>query len=89
MNILYGATNAVNGFDEVGHYARAEPLSGACSEYTSKGFFGCDAQWGPTADSAKPIGPVFDTSSPAATPTPTATPVVRDAEPVLDYLLAP
>jgi ABC-type transporter Mla subunit MlaD len=95
MNILYGATNAVNGFDDVGHYARVEPLSGACSEYTSKGFFGCDAQWGPTADSAKPIGPVYDTSAQSVatpTPTPTATPVVRYAseEPVLlDYLLAP
>ena len=46
------APTAVNGFDDVGHYARAEPLSGACSEYTAKGFFGCDAQWGPTASAA-------------------------------------
>lgn len=55
MDILYFGTNSVNGFDDVGHYARAEPLSGACSEYTAKGYYGCDAQWGPTDAAAKPI----------------------------------
>jgi ABC-type transporter Mla subunit MlaD len=55
MDTLYYGANAVNGFDAVGHYARGEPLSNSCSEYTGKGFFGCDAQWGATADAAKPI----------------------------------
>ncbi len=95
--LLYGATNAVNAFDGVGHYARAEALSGACSEYTPKGFFGCDAQWGPTAESAKPEGPVPDTSpTTAVTPVPPPFAATRataktgadaDVTPVLDYLL--
>lgn len=96
--LLYGATNAVNAFDSVGHYARGEALSGACSEYTPKGFFGCDAQWGPSARSAKPIGPVPDTgAATVVTPVPPPYPATAarsqaagshaDPTPVLDYLL--
>lgn len=69
--IFYGAS-ALNGFDELGHYARVEFLTGACSEYTAEGFFGCDAQWGPAAEAE---GPITDGADAAG----------RDV--LLDYLL--
>ena len=46
LAVLYNATTATNGFDSAGHYARIEVLSSACSEYTTKGFATCDANWG-------------------------------------------
>ena len=55
LQLLFFGTSALNGFDELGHYVRVEALSGACSEYTGAGFFGCDAQWGPTTDAHGPI----------------------------------
>jgi len=55
LQLLFYSTNAVNGFDADGHYARAELLSGACSEYTASGYFGCAAQFGGTSQVAKPI----------------------------------
>lgn len=55
LELLFFGTSALNGFDDLGHYVRVEALSGACSEYTGAGFFGCDAQWGPTTDAQGPI----------------------------------
>jgi ABC-type transporter Mla subunit MlaD len=64
LQLLFYSTNAVNGFDASGHYARAELLSGACSEYTAKGYFGCPSQFGGIGQVAHPI--------PAADPRATA-----------------
>ncbi|MHB8696100.1 MAG: MlaD family protein [Solirubrobacteraceae bacterium] len=55
LQLLFYSTNSVNGFDSAGHYARAELLSGACSEYTARGYFGCASQFGGTSQVAKPI----------------------------------
>jgi hypothetical protein len=64
LQLLFYSTNAVNGFDAGGHYARAELLSGACSEYTAKGYFGCASQFGGLSQVAHPI-PAADTRAPA------------------------
>lgn len=89
MGLIFNAANAVNGYDSAGHFARVEVLSSACSEYTGKGFFGCDAQWGPTASSAGPItnGPTTTTVPAGTAPLPGTT--TARSEPLLDYLLAP
>jgi virulence factor Mce-like protein len=64
LQLLFYSTNAVNGFDASGHYARAELLSGACSEYTAKGYFGCASQFGGLSQVAHPI-PAADTRATA------------------------
>jgi hypothetical protein len=65
LSLLFYSTNAVNGFDSGGHCARAELLSGACSEYTAKGYFGCASQFGGLSKVAKPIPAATDASTPA------------------------
>ena len=60
LQLLFYSTNAVNGFDAGGHYARVELLSGACSEYTAGGYFGCASQFGGTSAVAKPIKAAAD-----------------------------
>jgi phospholipid/cholesterol/gamma-HCH transport system substrate-binding protein len=45
MQLLFYGTNSVNGFDASGHYARVEPISGTCSQYTAYGWLGCSSQF--------------------------------------------
>ncbi len=55
LQFFYYGTGTVNGFDAEGHYARIEVLSSACSEYTTRGFNTCDANWGGQAEVVKPL----------------------------------
>ncbi|HTU29595.1 MAG TPA: MlaD family protein [Solirubrobacteraceae bacterium] len=45
MTLLYHAVGASNGFDSLGHYVRAEPITGPCSFYVRKPLIGCGATY--------------------------------------------
>lgn len=72
LRTIHGAAGSGNGFDARGHYLRNAILSGACGQYTTTPFFGCDSQFGEAQleDGA------------------TAASIARSAsEPLLDYLI--
>ena len=43
MTLLYNAVGAANGYDSLGHYVRAEPITGPCSFYVRRPLVGCGA----------------------------------------------
>ena len=43
--LLFNGTNAVNGFDRVGHYIRTEALVGGCTAYSKTTGGGCSANF--------------------------------------------
>jgi phospholipid/cholesterol/gamma-HCH transport system substrate-binding protein len=45
MTLLYHGVGAANGFDSLGHYVRAEPITGPCSFYVRKPLVGCGATY--------------------------------------------
>ena len=45
MSLLYYGVGATNSFDSLGHYARAEPLVGACAAYVKTVTPGCSANF--------------------------------------------
>jgi ABC-type transporter Mla subunit MlaD len=45
MTLLYHAVGAANGFNSLGHYVRAEPITGPCSFYVRKPLVGCGATY--------------------------------------------
>jgi virulence factor Mce-like protein len=46
MNVLYEGTAAGNGFNKIGHYVRAEPITGSCTNYRAQGNLGsCTADF--------------------------------------------
>jgi len=89
MALFYNGTSTVNGFDAKGHFARIEVLSGGCSEYSAKGFFGCDSHWGPSTEWAKPITEAAPAAAAARTPATTGARPAGQTAALLDYLLAP
>jgi virulence factor Mce-like protein len=58
MNVLYEGTSAANGFNSLGHYVRAEPLTGSCTGYSITRLPTCQANFtnghqGPSSTSSK------------------------------------
>ncbi len=45
MTLLYHAVGAANGFNSLGHYVRAEPITGPCSFYVHRPLVGCGATY--------------------------------------------
>ncbi|HEY3774663.1 MAG TPA: MlaD family protein [Solirubrobacteraceae bacterium] len=45
MTLLYHAVGAANGFNSLGHYVRAEPITGPCSFYVRRPLVGCGATY--------------------------------------------
>jgi hypothetical protein len=45
MTLLYNAVGASNGFNSLGHYVRAEPITGPCSFYVRRPLIGCGATY--------------------------------------------
>lgn len=45
MTLLYHAVGAANGYDSLGHYVRAEPITGPCSFYVRRPLVGCGATY--------------------------------------------
>jgi ABC-type transporter Mla subunit MlaD len=45
MNVLYQGTAAGNGFNQLGHYVRAEPITGSCTNYATRPVGGCSADF--------------------------------------------
>ena len=45
MTLLYHGVGASNGFDSLGHYVRAEPITGPCSFYVRRPLVGCGATY--------------------------------------------
>ena len=59
MNVLYEGTAAGNGFNALGHYVRAEPLTSSCTNYVTVHIGSCSADFttghaGPSASGGKP-----------------------------------
>ena len=75
MGVLYQGTAAGNGFDSLGHYVRAEPLTGSCTNYTVHRLSTCSANFPGAAASAAAVGTATAPTGPAtaATAAPTAT----------------
>ena len=46
MTLMYHAVGAANGFDSLGHYVRAEPITGPCSFYVRRPLAACGATYG-------------------------------------------
>jgi phospholipid/cholesterol/gamma-HCH transport system substrate-binding protein len=71
MSVLFNGTNAGNGFDALGHYARSEPLVGDCTAYTQRAVLGCSANFkkasGTASDAAPPSAAAAATSTFAGT----------------------
>jgi phospholipid/cholesterol/gamma-HCH transport system substrate-binding protein len=65
MTLLYHAVGAANGFDSLGHYVRAEPITGPCSFYVRRPLVGCGA----TYSTGSPSGARSDAVSAAASST--------------------
>jgi ABC-type transporter Mla subunit MlaD len=62
MNVLYEGTAAGNGFNKLGHYVRAEPITGTCTNYVTVHDDACSADFttghsGPSSDSTRSAGP--------------------------------
>ncbi len=52
MTLLYHAVGAANGYDSLGHYVRAEPITGPCSFYVKRPLVGCGATYAGVSRSA-------------------------------------
>lgn len=78
MRLIFNLANSATGFDSVGHYMRAELLSGACSRYDTSALFGCHAKWGSLSASATP-----------SSSTATATAAQSKSMALVNYLLGP
>lgn len=63
MTLLYHAVGTANGYDSLGHYVRAEPITGPCSFYVRRPLIGCGATYAGGTRSSAVRG---DTASPAA-----------------------
>jgi phospholipid/cholesterol/gamma-HCH transport system substrate-binding protein len=45
MNVLYQGTSAANGFNSLGHYVRAEPITSGCTAYSITHLASCKANF--------------------------------------------
>jgi phospholipid/cholesterol/gamma-HCH transport system substrate-binding protein len=52
LDFIYNSAGSVNGFDQSGHFLRAELLSSNCVDYDVRPFSGCGARWNNGAGSA-------------------------------------
>ena len=52
MNLLYEGVSAGNGFDSLGHYVRAEPITGGCTAYAPTQLTTCTADFSSGKSSA-------------------------------------
>jgi ABC-type transporter Mla subunit MlaD len=52
MSLLFYGTSAANGFDNVGHYVRSEPLIGSCTAFVTIQVPGCSANFASAAVAA-------------------------------------
>ena len=60
MALLFNGTNAVNGFDSLGHYIRTEAIVGGCTAYSKITVGGCSANF-----THQTLSEAGDTTSPA------------------------
>jgi virulence factor Mce-like protein len=45
MNVLYEGTSAANGYNALGHYVRAEPITGSCTRFSISRLASCPANF--------------------------------------------
>jgi hypothetical protein len=60
MKLLFNGTAAGNGFNNLGHYVRNEPLTSSCTNYATTPVPGCSANFSSRGNAAT------DTASPRA-----------------------
>jgi phospholipid/cholesterol/gamma-HCH transport system substrate-binding protein len=52
MNLLYKGVASANGFNKLGHYVRAEPITGECTNYATHPLGGCSADFSSDSSSS-------------------------------------